>query len=511
MPATSKGKGCIRVPGYFSVPLMPASFALPALWCWDRGCAALGRAHPRPPAPSGGCGLRTAGPARGPHRTAFSAAVPGARHGCAQPPANTVNLSGSGFICAPLCTDQREEFLINFPRPAPGMKAGGFRAPSDRGKGSAEPAGAQLLPVLPDRITPRSPRARPRPPSRSRRRPRPDPRPAGPRAPPVAPAAPRLAGAAGGSQWARRSAAGAVPGAERPSPIRAGSAGARAVAAGRPGRLRAVRPRRCRRCSSPADVDSVGQSRLSASPLVCVTDHTASREYVAVVRLRCAEGKWRLPGLTTDGQPAAERSAGLEERRPQLAPCRLRRSASRGAAGVLRPAWGSHRQGAPVRSRPSPEPALVSAAGAAPSCAELSDGAAGSGERGKPWGAQGVPLPGKGAAAPPPCRLGAPGGANGAPRSPVWVRGSRCWSSAVACQCVATGPFQAASALALIPSEASASGRSPAPSGDPVELGTSVCHPGGVFRAVRFNWGVLPALTPAATDLAEVCACAFLS
>lgn len=95
--------------------------------------------------------------------------------------------------------------------------------------------------------------------------------------------------------------------------------------------------------------------------------------------------------MTTDGQPAAERPAGLAERRPPPAPCRWRRSASRGAAGVLRPARGSHRRGAPVRSRPSPEPALASAAGAVPSCAELSDGAAGLGERGRRRGAQGVP------------------------------------------------------------------------------------------------------------------------
>lgn len=75
-----------------------------------------------------------------------------------------------------------------------------------------------------------------------------------------------------------------------------------------------------------------------------------------------------------------------------------------------------------------------------------------------------------------------------------------------------TGPFQAASALSLILSEASASGRPPAPSGDPGGVGTSVCHPGGIFRAARSNWeGVIPAPTPAATDLAEVCVWAFLS
>lgn len=311
----------------------------------------------------------------------------------------------------PLCTDQREEFLINLPRPAPSVKAGGFRAPSDQGKGKVEPARAPPAPRPSRTGSPRAPLQLSRVPSSSRPRPRapppgpapsptppgpapspagprPQPRPAGLRAPP---AARRLAGAAGGSQWARRSAAGAVPGAGRPSPIRAGASQARAVAAGRPRRRRAVRQWRCRGCASPASVDSVGQSRVLASPVVCVTDHTASWEYVAVVQPRCREGKWRLLGVTADGQPAAERPAGLAERRPQPAPCRWLRSASHGAAGVVRPARGLDRQGAPVRSRPSPEPALVSAAGAAPSCAELSDGASGLGVRGRRWGARGVP------------------------------------------------------------------------------------------------------------------------
>lgn len=55
--------------------------------------------------------------------------------------------------------------------------------------------------------------------------------------------------------------------------------------------------------------------------------------------------------------------------------------------------------------------------------------------------------------------------------------GSRCGSSAVACQCVTTGPFQAASALSLILSEASASGRSPGPSGEPGAVGGSAAIP----------------------------------
>lgn len=73
-----------------------------------------------------------------------------------------------------------------------------------------------------------------------------------------------------------------------------------------------------------------------------------------------------------------------------------------------------------------------------------------------------------------------------------------------------TGPFQAASALSLILSDASASGRSPGPSGDPGAVGGSAAIPAAPSALPALTGGD-PTATPAATDLPKVCVCFPLS